>query len=164
MPAGVAPIWVHSLRKSAHPPSRHEPWTWMDAARDTGSRPVESGWEADAVSTPRRRTDDKDMNFGPGVVDLSRLKPDEEALVSASTRHVKEMRSFRQASPETMMDVLKRHPGLSASSWDPWASTNRPANSNTTPSPHYRRCWARTIRTWRVDSWRLSARWTGPGS
>lgn len=39
---------------------------------------------------------DKDMNFQPGVVDLSGLKPYEEAFTSASTQHLKEMRSLRR--------------------------------------------------------------------
>ncbi len=36
------------------------------------------------------------MNFGPGLIDLSGLEPYEEAFISASTRHLKEMQSLRR--------------------------------------------------------------------
>jgi hypothetical protein len=40
--------------------------------------------------------DDKDMNFPPGVIDLSALKPYEDAFVTAAHEHMKEMLSLRR--------------------------------------------------------------------
>jgi hypothetical protein len=40
--------------------------------------------------------DDADMNFAPGVVDLSGLMPYEEAFISASRKHLQELRRLRR--------------------------------------------------------------------
>jgi hypothetical protein len=40
--------------------------------------------------------DDKDMNFAPGVVDLSALKPYEEAFAGTAQKHLKEMLKLRR--------------------------------------------------------------------
>jgi hypothetical protein len=51
----------------------------------------------DAWLAPPAR-DDKDMNFGPGIVDLSGLTPYEEAFISSARKHLGEMRRLRRLS------------------------------------------------------------------
>src|SRR5688572_25153551 len=44
----------------------------------------------------RQQNDDKDMNFPPGVVDLSALKPYEDAFVTAAHKHLEDMIRLRR--------------------------------------------------------------------
>jgi gas vesicle protein len=65
--------------------------TLVRELRKSAGKACREAW----LAPPAR--EDKDMNFGrPGVIDLSGLKPYEEAFISASTRHLKEMRRLRR--------------------------------------------------------------------
>jgi hypothetical protein len=59
----------------------------------TRLREVAGGACHDAWLAPPAR-EDKDMNFPPGVVDLSGLKLCEDAYIAATKRHLKDMLSF----------------------------------------------------------------------
>jgi hypothetical protein len=58
--------------------------------REIAGKACHDAWLAPATN------DDKDMNFPPGVVDLSALKPDEEAFVAAARKHLREMLGLRR--------------------------------------------------------------------
>jgi hypothetical protein len=67
--------------------------TLVTKLRDVAGRACHDAWLAPPAN------DDKDMNFPPGIVDLSMLKPYEEAFVTASHKHLKEMLKLRRLLP-----------------------------------------------------------------
>ncbi len=64
--------------------------TLVTELRKIAGKACHDGWLAPPAQN------DKDMNFGLGLVGLSGLEPYEEAFISASTKHLKEMRSLRR--------------------------------------------------------------------
>jgi hypothetical protein len=64
--------------------------TLVSKLREIAGKACHDAWLASPA------TDDKDMNFPPGVVDLSALKPYEEAFVSTARKHLKEMLGLRR--------------------------------------------------------------------
>jgi hypothetical protein len=68
-----------------HLPSRRTYETLVSELRKVAGKACHDAWLAPPAN------DDKDMNFPPGVVDLSALKPYEDAFVTAAHKHPEDM-------------------------------------------------------------------------